>query len=77
MQTVSLDHAQQHLQELVRDLNTEGEIVITSDDKPVARLVSANRPSLRDLQPSSVGALPRPVPSPDDDVLGEMLDQGK
>ena len=73
MQTVTLDHAQRHLAELVRDLATEREVVITAGDKPVARLVSAAaRPSLREIMPASVGAVLRPFPSPDDDLLGEM-----
>ena len=74
MQTVSLDHAQQHLAELVQDLAREGEVVITSGDKPVARLVAASaRPSLREIKPSSVGTVLRPFPSSEDDLLEEML----
>ena len=34
---------------------------------------NAPRPSLRNLQPASVGAVLRPFPAPDDDLLGEML----
>lgn len=75
MQTVTLAEAQQHLAELVRDLARKGECVITEADKPVARLAPVSAAtSLRDLKPVSVGALLRPFPSPEDDLLGEMLD---
>ena len=78
MQTVTLLEAQQHLAELVRDLNREGELLITDADKPVAKLSSVTaQTSLRKLEPKSVGAVLRPFPSPDDDTLGEMLDARK
>ena len=75
MQTVTLDEAQKHLVELVRKLETEGELLITDAEKPVARLSSVTeRTTLRDLKPESVGAILRPFPSREDDTLGEMLD---
>ena len=75
MQTVTLTEAQKHLAELVRDLGREGELLITDAEKPVARLAPVNaQTSLRDLKPQSVGAVLRPIPSSDDDPLGEMLD---
>ena len=75
MQTVTLEEAQKHLAELVRDLDRKGEWVITDADKPVARLAPVSEPtSLRDLKPVSVGAVLRPFPSSEDDFLGEMLD---
>ncbi len=75
MQTLTLSEAQQHLPELVRGLKREGELVITDADKPVAKLSHVAAPtSLRDLTPTSVGAVLRPFPSPEDDMLGEMLD---
>ena len=75
MHTVTLAEAQQHLAELVRDLDREGESVITEADKPVARLAPLhNQTSLRNLSPQSVGAVLRPFPSSEDDTLGEMLD---
>jgi antitoxin (DNA-binding transcriptional repressor) of toxin-antitoxin stability system len=78
MQTVTLDEAQKHLPELVRGLDREGELVITDHDEPVARLAPiAVRGSLRDLKPRSVGAILRPFPSPEDDLLGEMLNGTK
>ena len=74
MQTVTLDDAQRQLSELVRNLPQEGEFVITLENRPVARLTLAvPRPSLRDLKPTSVGAVLRPYPAPGDDLLGEML----
>ena len=78
MQTVTLIEAQKHLAELVHDLPRDGELVITADDKPVAKLSPVTeRTSLRDLKPTSVGAVLRPFPSPEDDTLGEMLDSPK
>ena len=77
MQTVTLDEAQKHLAELVREVAKHGEVVITEADEPVAKLVPVSsrprRDSLRDLKPCSIGAVLRPFPAPDDDLLGEML----
>lgn len=74
MQTVTLDDAQKHLAKLVRDLAREGELIITDADQPVAKLLPITEPpSLRHLRPASVGAVLRPFPSSDDDLLGEML----
>jgi antitoxin (DNA-binding transcriptional repressor) of toxin-antitoxin stability system len=74
MQTVTLDEAQRILPELVRQLPLEGEVVITQGSHPVARLTAASpRPSLRQISPASLGAVLRPFPSPEDDLLGEML----
>jgi antitoxin (DNA-binding transcriptional repressor) of toxin-antitoxin stability system len=81
MNAVSLSEAQQHLVELVHDLARRGELLITDNNQPVARLSpvtpTSGRASLRDLQPSSVGAVLRPFPSSEDDTLGEMLDARK
>lgn len=76
MQTIGIKDAQSHLSELVDSLVAGGEeIVITRDDKPVAKLMAsttvAPQTSLRDLQPASVGAVLRPWPV-DDDLLEEM-----
>jgi len=69
-----LTEAQKNLVELVHDLPPEGELVITDDNKAVAKLSRVSeRTSLRDLKPASVGAVLRPFPSQDDDTLGEML----
>jgi len=81
MNAVTLSEAQRHLVELVRDLAREGELLITDDNRPIAKLSpvtsETSRTSLRDLQPASVGAVLRPFPSPEDDTLGEMLDARK
>ena len=75
MQTVTLDEAQKHLVELVRDLGRQGELLITDAERPVAKLLPATeQTTLRDLKPQSVGAILRPFPCPADDLLGEMLD---
>ena len=60
---------------MVLDFAVQGDLVITDADKPIAKLsFLSSRPSLKDLQPRSVGAILRPFPSADDDLLGEMLD---
>jgi antitoxin (DNA-binding transcriptional repressor) of toxin-antitoxin stability system len=74
MQTVTLVEAQEHLTALVRGIADAGELVITDADTPVARLSPVpSTTSLRHLRPSSVGAILRPFPSPEDDTLDEML----
>lgn len=76
---VTLSEAQQHLVELVHDLARQGELLITDNDRPVARLSAvtstSGRVSLRDLKPTSVGSVLQPFPSPEDDTLGEMNGQ--
>jgi prevent-host-death family protein len=75
MQTVGINEAQARLPELVDSAASGKEVVITRDDKPVARLVgSDDRPSLTALRPVSVGAVLRPF-TPDDDLLEEMTDR--
>ena len=75
METVTLSEAQKRLAELVHNLPRGGELVITDDDKPVAKLSPVATPTtLRNLKPKSIGAVLRPFPSPDDDTLGEMLE---
>jgi prevent-host-death family protein len=72
MLTVQINEAQSRLMELVTSVENGEEIVITRDDKPVARLIASSPAhSLADLQPISVGAVLRPL-SPDDDLLEEM-----
>jgi len=78
MQTVTLSEAQKNLWELVRELPRRGELLITDADRPVARLSFVGaQTSLRQLEPTSVGAVLRPFPAPEDDMLGEMLDARK
>jgi antitoxin (DNA-binding transcriptional repressor) of toxin-antitoxin stability system len=75
MQTVTLTEAQEHLKELVRAIDRQGELFITDADAPVAKLSPVTTAtSLRHLSPTSVGAVLRPFPSADDDTLGEMVD---
>jgi antitoxin (DNA-binding transcriptional repressor) of toxin-antitoxin stability system len=73
MQTVTLSEAQEHLTALVRGIAQAGELLITEEDTPLASL-SPMPPSasLRQLRPSSVGAILRPFPSADDDTLFEL-----
>jgi len=72
---VTLPEAQRRLRELIRDLAVQGDLVIADGVKPIAKLgFPASRPSMKDLQLRSVGAILRPFPSSDDDLLGEMLD---
>ncbi len=77
MNAVTLSEAQQHRVDLVHDLARQGELLITDNDRPVARFSAVTsttgRASLRDLKPASVGAVLQPFPSPEDDTLGEML----
>jgi antitoxin (DNA-binding transcriptional repressor) of toxin-antitoxin stability system len=81
MNAVTLSEAQQHLVELVHDLARQGELLITDNDRPVARLTAVapttGRASLRDLKPASVGAVLKPFPCFTDDTLGEMIDEWK
>jgi prevent-host-death family protein len=81
MSTVTLEQAKRQLDELVQKLPTEGEIVITSGGRPVATLRCASElsrgegpHSVLDIKPVSVGGFLKPFPHPDDDILGEMLD---
>ena len=79
MLSVRLTDAQSRLPSLIDAVIRGEEVVITRDEVPVARLSATESPhtgprhSLRDHRPTSVGQILRP-PSPDDDVLAEMLD---
>ena len=73
MQTIRITEAQSRLPELVDSLAREGDIVITRDEQPVARLTTPTpQPSLREIEPVSVGAVLRP-PVASDDLLEEMI----
>ena len=52
MPTVTIEDAQAHLKELIEHLAPGEEVVITQNDRPVARLVS-NRPPRRPRQPGN------------------------
>jgi prevent-host-death family protein len=73
MQTVGVSEAQARLSELIDAAAAGDQVIITRDGAPVAQIIPTGRPtSLRDLKPSSLGAVLRPL-SPDDDALDEML----
>lgn len=72
MQTVRIDEAQARLPQLVDSASAGEEIVITRDDQPVAKLTPPEHGgTLRDIRPTSVGAVLRPFDA-DDDLLDEM-----
>lgn len=43
--TVTIENAQAHLKELIEQLHSGDEIIITRDQKPVARLTAAGEPA--------------------------------
>jgi prevent-host-death family protein len=74
MRTVELEEARANLSELIESASAGEEIIITKGAKPVARLSApAESTSLRDLKPSSVGGVLRPITGGEDDILDEML----
>lgn len=54
MQRVTLDHAQTHLRDLIAAANGE-EVLITDDDRPLARLVPVPQPKRRRQAGSAKG----------------------
>ena len=54
MSTVTLEDAQAHLAELIAKLQPGEEVVVTRDEKPVARIVGAATP---DRPPPKLGTL--------------------
>ena len=66
MQTVTLDEAQKHLVELVRELGREGELLITDAEKPVAKLSAVTAATTRPMIHAEVEAITGLVP-PDGD----------
>jgi antitoxin (DNA-binding transcriptional repressor) of toxin-antitoxin stability system len=78
METITLEEAENHLRQLLHQLPVHGELLILEADRPVARLSPfVERPSLRNLTFSSVGAILRPFPSQDDALLDEMTNSSK
>lgn len=74
MHSIDIKDAQFRLLEVIESLARDGDVVITRDQQPVARLTAPEeKRSFRDFKPVSVGGLLRPFPDPDDDVLGEMM----
>lgn len=53
MPTVTLEEAQQKLPELVEKLGPDDELVITRDDRPVAKLVGGPAPARTPRRPGS------------------------
>jgi prevent-host-death family protein len=51
--TVTLEDAQAHLADLIAKAVPGQEIVITQDDKPVARLIAENTPLMQPRVPGS------------------------
>lgn len=45
MTTISIEEARANLSELIHRLGPDDEIVITEDDRPVARLTAASQPT--------------------------------
>ena len=73
MQTIDINDAQSRLSDLVDSLARSGDVLITRGNRPVARLSPpAERPSLRDLKPVSLGTPLRPLER-DDELIDEML----
>lgn len=74
MKFVRIHEAASNLEELVKLLPLTGDVSATCGNELVARLTAADRQtSLRDMQPSSVGAIPRPLFGDVEDGLAEML----
>lgn len=55
--TVTLEEAQSHLAELIARLGPGEDIVITCDEKPVARLVAEKPASMQPRVPGSAKAM--------------------
>ena len=53
MSTVTLEEAQAHLPQLIEQLQPGEEIVITRDQKPVARLLAGERPKRKPRRPGN------------------------
>ena len=79
MRTMDVRTAQRELESLLRGMDAGDEVVLFEGQERVGMIIAAGgRPSLRDIQPASVGSLLRAYPDPDaegDDLLGEMLDR--
>lgn len=72
MRNVRIDDTQARLPDLVDLLNRDGEVLITRDEEPVARLSPPDaQPTLRRIQPASLGKVLRPLFC-EDDLLEEI-----
>ena len=73
MRVMDIGEAQRDLLSLLSSLEAGEEIVLTHGQARIGSiLASGAKPSLRDIEPASVGKLLRDYPD-DDDLLGEML----
>jgi antitoxin (DNA-binding transcriptional repressor) of toxin-antitoxin stability system len=55
MQTITVEEAQSHLTEIIGKLSPGEEIVLTRDDKPVARIVATSpKPPRKPRQPGTL-----------------------
>jgi antitoxin (DNA-binding transcriptional repressor) of toxin-antitoxin stability system len=66
--TISIEQASTQLEGLVRALGPNDEIVLTDNNKPVARIVS-DRPSTTSRQAGSCQGMLEIIDDSDDDVL--------
>jgi antitoxin (DNA-binding transcriptional repressor) of toxin-antitoxin stability system len=74
MRTVQLSEAQSRLPEIIETLASGGdEVLIVNHGAAVARLLAPLPTSIRNLRPSSVGEVLRPL-AQDDDLLEEMTE---
>ncbi|MCI0666137.1 MAG: type II toxin-antitoxin system prevent-host-death family antitoxin [Acidobacteria bacterium] len=57
-ETITLQEAQAHLAELIAGLVAGEEVIITQDDRPVAKLIAERSPARQPRQPgSAIGKL--------------------
>ncbi len=72
MQTITLEEAQSHLAEIIEKLPPGGEVVITRDDRPVAKLSGAPAEAPRPIPGRGRGMLT--ILSEDDDHLKDFAE---
>ena len=72
MQTITLKEAQSHLAEIIDKLTPGAEVVLTRDDKPVARLIAGPVEMPRPAPGRGKGMLT--VVSEDDDHLTDFAE---
>ncbi len=71
MQTITVDEAQAHLAEIIEKLSAGEEIVLTRDEKPVARLIRTPNPG---RPRPGLGRGMRSVVSEDDEHLKDFAE---
>ena len=72
MQTLPVEQAEGHLTEIIDKLSSGEEIVLTRDDKPVAKLIGAQAEPPRPLPGRGKGMLT--IISEDDDHLKDFAE---